>query len=276
LSACGSKNRKRFQTSRRETAKELKVPVEQVKSEGAETIAARGYSKPFAPVITPAEAEATESLSGAAAKYGQGRKPVQPDFDMSRKGDPAYLDGYIDNLYRASEAATKELKELTQRIAGQTGGEAGFRPGPKRLPRVMEKVREYDGDASQLVDLAGSKITYKTLDDLYKALPSVEKALGGKLIRVKDRIRNPVSSGYGDILMNVRMSNGHVAEFRLHLKAVDGAAKIEHPLYQVRRSIKDQARAEGRELTAEERVLDAAIEQHTRRLYERAFESSRR
>jgi hypothetical protein len=259
-----------------QSAEELGIAAGRLKSEGAETIAAKGYSGPFAPPISASEAAATDNLSGAAAKYGQGQKPAQPGFDISRGSDPAYVNRYVDGLYERAEAAAEELKGITQRIADQTGGTAGFRPGPKRRERVLEKVREYDGDASQLVGLAGSKITFNTLDDLYKALPAVERELGDKLIRVKDRIQHPVSSGYGDILMNVRMSNGHVAESRLHLKAVDDVAKIEHPLYQVQRSIEDMVRAERSDRTVDERALDISIHQRTHQLYENAFKASRR
>ena len=74
-------------------------------------------------------------------------------------------------------------------------------------------------------------------------------------MRFNDRISTPEASGYADIQMNLRMSNGHVAEFRLKLRAVQEFAATEHALYEVRRSFEPVAAEANRPLTPEETAL---------------------
>ena len=148
----------------------------------------------------------------------------------------------LDALYDAALIAKNELRSITNSVADNTNGVAGFRPdeinnGLKSRARAEEKIAaDYAGDASRLVDIAGSKIVYETLDDLYLAL---DNTFGNyQILKIKDRIKNPLPSGYRDILMNLQMSNGHIVEFRLHLKEIDEIADgIGHELYEQVRSI---------------------------------------
>ena len=186
----------------------------------------------------------------------------------------------LDALYDDALEAKGELIALTNNIANNTNGTAGFRPdfdeegnflnGLKARYRAEQKVLEYEAeglDASYLVDIAGSKIIYETLDEFYDALDYIQTNYGGVFIRIKDRIINPASSGYRDILMNVRMSNEHIAELRLHLKEIEVVAAVEHALYKEKREILNLAISEGRELTAQELARVTEIEELTQDMY---------
>ncbi|MEO1298187.1 MAG: hypothetical protein AAFW75_20880, partial [Cyanobacteria bacterium J06636_16] len=70
-----------------------------------------------------------------------------------------------------------------------------------------------------------------------------------------------------DILMNLKMANQHVSEFRLHLRQFDEVAKVEHDLYDVVRTMQTLAEQAGRTLTKEEDALRIAIKQQTQRMY---------
>ena len=67
------------------------------------------------------------------------------------------------------------------------------------------------------------------------------------------------------------MSNGHVAEFRLHLEGIDVAADIEHAAYEVRRSIEPVAKDAGRAKNAAEDALEQALGTEAQLLYEQAL-----
>lgn len=125
-----------------------------------------------------------------------------------------------------------ELVEKTKELAAKFGGKPKYRPqninnGLKGKERAIEKINaDYGGNPALLVDVAGSKIVFNKLDELYDALEKIIDSGVIEIIRFKDRIAKPLGSGYRDILMNAKMSNGHIVEFRLHLKRIDYAAEV--------------------------------------------------
>lgn len=208
-----------------------------------------------------------------------GLTPEQAAVSKRTRGDtpdrkPRQQTDDLDQIYREAAAADVELKQLTEEIAAQTGGEAGFRPGGlKGRDRAQQKIdSDYEGDASQLVDVAGAKLVFDTVDDLYKALDLIRDR--GLIIRFKDRFVKPQRSGYRDILMNVELSNGHVAELRLHLRSIDDAAKHEHLLYQERRTIEAEAETENRPLTPEEAARIETLLEQGSAVYDDAWKNS--
>jgi hypothetical protein len=184
----------------------------------------------------------------------------------------------LDFLYRQAATADAELRQITRKIAELTGGEPGYRPdGLKLRERALEKIGSDYRDASELLDIAGSKIVYDSVTDVYKALETIGRLYAneggtGQLVRVKDRFIEPRPSGYRDILLNLEMSNGHVVELRLHLKHIDIVSGVEHDLYKMKRSIEAGANTEGRTYTAQERLLITEIERTTRHIYEDAWQ----
>ena len=167
----------------------------------------------------------------------------------------------------SNDIANKELIEKTKRFANKTNGKAGFRDGLKSEERALQKINsDYFGDASKLVDIAGSKVVYETIDDLYKALKNFDYEF--EILKIKDRIQKPIISGYRDILMNIKMKNGHIVEFRLHLKEMDEAAVKGHKIYQQRRSL--EAISTQRKLTIEEKkLIENLINEEKKILYMR-------
>ena len=92
---------------------------------------------------------------------------------------------------------------------------------------------------------------------MYQALEKVKNYPGVEIVAFQDRFAQPQSSGYRDIQMSVRTANGHVGEFRLHLKSLDEVAHWEHSLYEVRRDLK--AIEKTRPLTVTERAIRSGL-----------------
>jgi hypothetical protein len=91
----------------------------------------------------------------------------------------------LDELYEAAKVANTELKTTTNNFAIETKGEAGFRDGLKSKERAIEKIEsDYTGDASRLVDIAGSKVIYETVDELYFALNKFSKEYKTPIARI--------------------------------------------------------------------------------------------
>ena len=162
-------------------------------------------------------------------------------------GNTAVFNEYLDRVYREAETAMEKLREVVPRIAEETGGEPDLRKTLKGRDRAEDKINSnYGGDPSRLTDIAGGIVRFKTLESLYAALDQVRAAErdGVEIVEFEDRFRSPQPAGYSDLQMKVRIG-GHVAEFRLHLKAVDEVSAYDHSLYEVRRDLKALAMDEG-------------------------------
>lgn len=220
---------------------------------GAEAVIA---PEPLKPHPTPVSEEQRE-LGERVARRGQRR--LQLGFDRARRNDEVYRLAYVDRLYADAAVAQQELNTLAVVLAADQG-RPGWRKEPKNRERVLDKLVEYENDASKLKDLAGAKVQFDTLDAVYHALGRLAADPKVVILHVKDRFLDPQDSGYRDILLNLRMSNGHMAELRLQLAAIEGVAEWEHALYEVRRDLEAVSESEGRSLTHTERaILDGLL-----------------
>jgi hypothetical protein len=180
----------------------------------------------------------------------------------------------LDQLYKDAAVAQKELGDATVDIAGKTGGKPIIPDQLKGRPRALEKVEtEYKGDASRLTDLARSSVEYKKLDDVYKGLELLKSKY--EIVTIKDRFATPTKAGYRDILLTVRMSNGHVCEVQLHLEQVLAVKSGKgHELYEIIRSLEAKAVKEARALTPEELAKIDWANAESRKLYGEAIEKA--
>jgi hypothetical protein len=228
----------------------LRDVVDELHTRGVEAMLADGV-----PVPRPTDLTPTETASSDAAARATTGGPFQPGFDASRTRDTAYLTRYLNELYASARPAQHELNALADRIAADTGGEARYREHPKDRTRAMDKARKYAYQLDRLNDLAAACVILDRPAGVYRALDTVRTTPGIRIASFADRLRNPQRSGYRDIQMTVQMSNGHVAEFRLHLRAIEGVSDWEHSLYEVRRDLDALAREDGRRLTDPEQAL---------------------
>jgi RelA/SpoT family protein len=229
----------------------LRDVVDELHARGAQAMLADGIPVPAPADLTPEQIASSDAA--AAAKSGN---PRQPGFDPTRRGDEAYLSDYLNRLYDSARPAQAELNGLANRIAADTGGEAKYREHPKDRTRAMDKARQkYAYSLDRLNDLAAACVVLERPADIYRALDTVRATPGVEITAFDDRLRGPQDSGYRDIQMTVRMSNGHAAEFRLHLRAIEGVSDWEHSLYEVRRDLDALADADGRSLTDPERAI---------------------
>ncbi|RKF25727.1 toxin glutamine deamidase domain-containing protein [Micromonospora globbae] len=239
-------------------------------------IAARGPAavageNPPVPQPTPLTDEQRRVSSSLARDYGLA---AQPGFDQRRRHDAAYREQYLDALYAKAAVAQEELNELAISLAHEGGervGQPGWRTRPKDRRRAEDKVTKYRGDASRLIDLAAAKVEFQTLDQLYAALSRLRERPDVAVVRFEDRFVAPQQSGYRDVQLILRMSNGHLAELRLHLARLDEVAAWEHALFEVRRDLESIARADRRALTPEERAIADGLLRRAQELFWRAL-----
>jgi hypothetical protein len=226
--------------------------------------------EPFDP--TPEQAEVSADVAAIAADAPEVLQ-VHESFDQSRIGDPEYCRQWVAEERERWPENQGTLNRITERIAGETDGHAGFRPEPKDDVRALAKIAKRNWDGSLLHDLVGAKIQFEQVADMYRALDAVRNDPELTIVDFSDRLANPQDSGYRDLQLNVRLPNGHVAELRLHLTHIDEVASYEHALYEVRRDFETFSKKDGREgfLSPEEAALDAALTEQVRGRFEEAF-----
>ena len=221
---------------------------------------------------TPDQAEIADGVRETAGNATAGEKR-HASFDQSRIGDPEYPKAWVAEERAKWPENQRKLNDIVERIAGETGGEAGARTEPKDDKRALAKIAKYGGDGSRLNDLVGAKIQFSKVADLYAALGQLQNEPGLKIVHFEDRFATPEESGYRDLQMKVQLPNGHVAELRLHLTHMDDVAAYEHALFEVRRDFETLSRKEGREgvLSPEERALYAALIEQVRPRFDAAL-----
>lgn len=181
----------------------------------------------------------------------------------------------LNQLYQQAAIADIELQNIAQEWAKMTGGTVVLPPGGlKGRERAEEKIRmDYNGDASRITDLTRLSIEYDSLEELYHALKALPETVN--LVRLKDRFIQPTPGGYRDILLNLKLSNQHIAEIQLNLKSINQVRFGEgYQLYQKIRQIQVQAMNEQRALTLAETQEIDALNQASKKLYDGALHPS--
>ncbi|ATL71416.1 WXG100-like domain-containing protein [Nocardia terpenica] len=252
-------------------------------SEAAHSVAERGPESVLAePVhieptpLTPEQRAVSDTLTRAVRDLDFTDRR-QPGFDRARVDDVSYQREFLEQQYADWEHTQDTLNHLVRDIARNANGDPHWRSSPKSRQRAWDKVAEYGGDVSRLTDLVGAKIVFDRVADVYHALELVAnnphfEVVGFsnphiEVVGFKDRFVAPRRSGYRDLLLNIRMSNGHIAELRLHLSHVDDVAYYEHALYEVQRDFVALAKQEHRELEPNERALSAEIQRRLNGLF---------
>ena len=231
-----------------------------IERNGPEAQVLEGDPDPSPIPLTPEQLGLTRNLASQRQPAGQ------DGFDPSRKRDPAYVAAYLDGLTAEAAVAQGELNAAATALAGEKG-KPGWRTEPKRHDRIMDKLVEYGNDASRLKDLAAAKVEFSALNDVYDALADLVEDPEVMILDVKDRFVAPNGSGHSDILLNLRLSNGHVGELRLQLKAMEAVAEWEHALYEVRRDLDALADLDGRSLTTMETAVRDGLLRRTQTIY---------
>jgi ppGpp synthetase/RelA/SpoT-type nucleotidyltranferase len=214
-----------------------------------------------------------EDIAAGTTKEGY----RQLGFDLGKRKQRGYQRESVDRLRAEAPEAQAELNQIVTEIAGDLEGEASWRTEVKDRGRSLRKVREYvddraDGDASMLVDVVGARIRFDSVDALYKALDVMKNDRRVNIVRIKDRVAKASPSGNRSVLMNVRLSNGHVGELKFSLKSFERASTAEHPLYEIRRDLESRASAKRRALTPVEALIKASTEAIARPMYGAAWQ----
>ncbi len=159
----------------------------------------------------------------------------------------------------------------------QPGGVVLIGPLKGELAATAKVQGEYNGDWSQVLDVARATIAVDSLNDVSGVIKKLREA-GAVLARQpKNRFVKPVPGGYRDVLMNIKTPDGMIVELQVNTKAMLHAKEwgAGHHQYETLRQIdRRHAAAKERIRTPEDQLAYERGIQETRGAYNHAMSES--
>lgn len=204
------------------------------------------------PAALPAVRRVREFLPMPAAQ----RPPVQPVETL-------------DAVYAGAADALVELNDKLAEFCLRHDVDVVLPPLKARERAERKVAKDYKNKPQYLCDVLRCTIVCRDLGEAQRALAAVAEL--GEPVRIKDRFTSPRPTGYRDANVNLRMSNGHIAEVQIHLQPMLEAKQREIFYYRLRDldAAAADRRLTRRESEQRERLLLAA-----RTLYDSASQRS--
>jgi serine/threonine protein kinase len=130
------------------------------------------------------------------------------------------------------------LHENLEKIVVESGGR--YIRGPRKLQhRLTQKVTtDYRGDYACLLDLERGTGSSESDEFFQRCLVKLRDSDVFAIVRVKDRLNNPLESGYRDVLLNIQeKSSGFVVELQLVLTKMADLKSQVHRFYELSRQM---------------------------------------
>lgn len=184
---------------------------------------------------------------------------------------PRQTSADLDTLYRRAPAAQDELAHLLANITSHAKAQS-ILPDIKRYDRAKAKIdNKFNGDASQITDLARASIISNDIHNLMQAYDILKSET--QVLRVKNRFAEPKASGYRDLNVLIRLpETDMIAEVQLHLSEISQIKNgAEHSVYELVQSIEANAEAQRRELSEMEAMRITQLRQDSHKLYHKAW-----
>jgi hypothetical protein len=159
--------------------------------------------------------------------------PVRIFLSVADAARAAQDNDRIGKLRVDARRSGPELASET-RLVALNRGEAILPVRFKTYERSVEKGRtRFGGRFEYLLDLAASTVIFPNLQALYAGAAVL---IGhADIVRLRDRFETRRANGYSDMIVNLRMKNGHIVEMQLHVQPMFVAKQFEQVLYSRRR-----------------------------------------
>ena len=137
-----------------------------------------------------------------------------------------------DQLYKIAEVKKIQFDTKMRVIAVKVGAKAELTD----LKSYSAAIRKAGG-ASETKDMVRGTLVFDDLNGLEANFDKIADEYD--IVKLKDRIKNPEKTGYRDINMVVKDSDGFLYEVRLSTKKLFSASNTEHYIYEIRREFTD-------------------------------------
>lgn len=216
-------------------------------------------------------------------------------------GTKRFLDPGLDLLYKQAAEAAPEFKKKVNALAAATGGKPQYRSSPlddaaqknmtdaektaqrdrdnldltkgvglKGRDRATEKAQsDYGSKATGLADILGGTVEYDSFPNMVAGFKQCG-SFGLEIVREKNRLLKPTAAGYRDIMLNVRLSNGHIAELQFNLTGMLAAKAKGHKQYEEARKMEGAHKQSNLPLDADELAKLKGLYDEMRTIYQEA------
>jgi len=181
----------------------------------------------------------------AIAKYKKAEPP-----DPLSAADRAHGNDLLKPLFAAAERNKPAFDTTLDKIAESVGGYAK-KPGIKKPFRAVTKLAIENGyDPATMKDLLRGTVVVETPEDAQRVIDEIGKVY--KFDRIKNRLSidlendkgetlagKPLSTGYQDVLTNVVLEDGTVAEIQISTPGMLAAKNLGHEIYAFEREMPD-------------------------------------
>jgi len=179
----------------------------------------------------------------AIAKYKKAEPP-----DPLSAADRAHGLDLLKPLFAAAERNKPAFDTTLDKIAETVGGYAK-KPGIKKPFRAVTKLATENGyDPATMKDLLRGTVVVETPEDAQRVIDEIGKVY--KFDRIKNRLSvdlendkgetlagKPLSTGYQDVLTNVVLDDGTVAEIQISTPGMLAAKNLGHEIYAFEREM---------------------------------------
>ncbi len=154
----------------------------------------------------------------------------------------ARLEGMLKPLLETGAKENVAYDKLLTKVAEDNGWRPVLAP-TKSMKRSVEKMYEDErwhpekklADKTWLKDAVRGSIVVRDETEIGSAIEAVQKAF--KVVRIKDRFAKPLDSGYRDVLINVELPSGQVAELQIHIPQMLASKELGHMLLEIERAM---------------------------------------
>ena len=198
--------------------------------------------------LTPEEVLKPKTIAAAKAAIAKYKKGEPPD-PLTPK-ERAYGDKLMKPLFDAANRNKDAFDETLDRIAEGMNSYAK-KPAVKKPYRAVTKLAmENAWDTAGMKDLLRGTIVVATPEDAQQVINEIGKVY--KFDRIKNRLSidlandkgetvegKPLSTGYQDVLTNVVLPDGTIAEIQISTPAMLAAKNLGHEIYAFEREMEE-------------------------------------
>jgi len=196
--------------------------------------------------LTPADVLKPETIAKAKAAIAQYKKAEPPDpLTTKQRADGEQL---LEPMFKAARRNKAEFDATLDRIGESVNGYAK-KAGIKKSYRAVTKlVLENKGLTAKMKDLLRGTIVVNSLEDVQNTINEIGKVY--KFNRIKNRLSSsvtnaknrtvkgkPLSTGYQDVLTNVVLPDGTIAEIQISTPEMVAAKSLGHQIFSFEREM---------------------------------------
>ena len=206
----------------------------------------QGPSASRAQPLTPEDVLKPETIAKAKAAIAQYKKAEPPDpLTTKQRADGERL---LEPMFEAARRNKDAFDATLDRIGESVNGFAK-KPAIKKPYRAVTKlVLENEGDVEGMKDLLRGTIVVNSLEDVQDTIDKIGKVYG--FDRIKNRLLisvtnakgetvegKPLPTGYQDVLTNVVLPDGTIAEIQISTPEMVAAKSLGHQIFSFEREM---------------------------------------